>query len=159
MSVLKYRDPVTGEIKKVNAPIDDTARIHADNKNNPHNVTASQIGAAPIGHVEDKNNPHGITAAQIGAASKSTSITATLLAANWVGNEAPYTYTLNINGITSSSNQEYLNGIGMTADQVSVLQAANILDGGQSTNTATLLAYGIKPEIDLPIRVILRGDA
>ena len=40
---------------------------HISNKNNPHNVTADQTGAAPAAHVEDKNNPHGVTPEQIGA--------------------------------------------------------------------------------------------
>ena len=45
MPVLRYRDPVTGEIKSVGAPIDElTAQKHIDNKNNPHEVTRSQLG-------------------------------------------------------------------------------------------------------------------
>lgn len=51
---------------------------HAGNKNNPHDVTAEQVGADPTGsskavdnkltnHVESKTNPHGVTAVQVGA--------------------------------------------------------------------------------------------
>lgn len=44
---------------------------HASSKNNPHGITASQIGAASssalTAHTSNKDNPHGITAAQIGA--------------------------------------------------------------------------------------------
>ena len=44
---------------------------HASSKNNPHSITASQIGAASssalTAHMNNKDNPHGITAAQIGA--------------------------------------------------------------------------------------------
>lgn len=63
MAVLKYKDPETGEIKKVGVPVVDAydkaetdakieaakneANTHANNKNNPHGVTVSQIGAAP----------------------------------------------------------------------------------------------------------------
>ena len=57
---------------------------HFDNKNNPHSVTASQIGAAEnnhthadyvtekdfSNHTEDKNNPHGITPQKIGVYNK-----------------------------------------------------------------------------------------
>ena len=50
---------------------------HTGNKNNPHGVTAAQVGADPAGsadavqeslaaHTSDKNNPHGVTAAQVG---------------------------------------------------------------------------------------------
>ena len=52
---------------------------HTGNKNNPHGVTAAQVGADPAGsaaavqknldaHTGNKNNPHAVTAAQVGAA-------------------------------------------------------------------------------------------
>ena len=52
MPVIKYKDPVTGEIRKVGTPVIDTyskeeVDAHTTNKNNPHGVTPSQIGAAP----------------------------------------------------------------------------------------------------------------
>ena len=56
MPVLKYKDPVTGEVKKVGTPavdaynkaeVDAKLSAHTANKNNPHGVTPSQIGAAP----------------------------------------------------------------------------------------------------------------
>lgn len=56
MAVIKYKDPETGEVKTVGAPsvdvyskteVDGKLASHASNKNNPHGVTASQIGAAP----------------------------------------------------------------------------------------------------------------
>ena len=54
MPVLRYRDPETGAIKTVGAPIDElTAQNHIDNKNNPHEVTAEQVGAAPAEHDHD----------------------------------------------------------------------------------------------------------
>lgn len=56
MSVLKYKDPETGEVKKVGAPsvdvyskteVDAKLSAHTQNTNNPHGVTIAQIGAAP----------------------------------------------------------------------------------------------------------------
>lgn len=44
---------------------------HAGNKNNPHAVTAAQVGAATTAdlsaHTGNRNNPHAVTAAQVGA--------------------------------------------------------------------------------------------
>ena len=51
---------------------------HTGNKNNPHAVTAAQVGADPAGsaaavqsslsaHTGNRNNPHAVTAAQVGA--------------------------------------------------------------------------------------------
>ena len=92
-------------------------------------------------------------------ADKSDPVPATLLAASWSGDEAPYTYTLSVTGVTTTSNQEYLPALDITTEQLEALQAANIQDGGQAAGTATLKAFGTKPTIDLPIRIIKRGDA
>lgn len=102
----------------------------------------------------------GVTAATKGTdyAGASETVTATLLAANWTGDAAPYSYALTVSGVTATSNQEVLPALNITAEQLKALQSANIQDGGQAANTMTLKAYGDKPTIDLPIRVIKRGD-
>lgn len=87
--------------------------------------------------------------------------TVTLSAANWVGDAAPYSYTLTLSGVTTTSNQEFIPITpeeGLTTDMLKVLQSANLQDGGQSNGQVTILAYGEKPTIDLPMRVILRGN-
>lgn len=91
-------------------------------------------------------------------AGKSTTVTATLESANWVGSSAPFTYNLTVSGVTETSNQELLPTIDITSTQLEALQKANIQDAGQSTNTISLKAFKTKPLIDIPIRVILRGD-
>lgn len=102
----------------------------------------------------------GVSAATKGTdyAGASETVTATLLAANWTGDAAPYSYTLTVSGVTATSNQEVLPALNITAEQLEALQSANIQDGGQAANSMTLKAYGDKPTIDLPIRVIKRGD-
>ena len=106
------------------------------------------------------NGNGGVTAAVKGTdyAGASETVTATLLAASWTGDAAPYTYTLPVSGVTATSNQEVLPALNITAEQLEALQSANIQDGGQAANSMTLKAYGDKPTIDLPIRVIKRGD-
>ena len=92
-------------------------------------------------------------------ADKSTDTTATLLASGWTGDSAPYSYTLAVAGVTADSNQELLPALGITTAQLTALQAANIQDDGQAAGSITLKAFGEdKPPIDLPIRIILRGD-
>lgn len=86
-------------------------------------------------------------------------VTATLAAASWTGSEAPYSYKLSVEGITTTSNQEVLPAIGITTEQLEALQGANLVDGGQASGYTTLLAFGSVPTIDIPIRVVLRGDA
>ena len=106
------------------------------------------------------NGAGGVTAAVKGTdyAGASETVTATLLAAGWTGDAAPYSYALMVSGVTATSNQEVLPALNITAEQLKALQSANIQDSGQAANSMTLKAYGDKPTIDLPIRVIKRGD-
>ena len=91
-------------------------------------------------------------------AAASTIVTATLLSSGWTGTSAPFVYELAVSGVTASSNQEVLPATTVTADQLAAIQSANIVDGGQETGKIILKAFGDKPTIDLPIRIILRGD-
>ena len=85
---------------------------------------------------------------------KSTTISATLYAETWNGG----TYTITNDLITSTSNQEIIPAVGITADQYMALSASLIVDGGQSAGSITLKALGTVPTIDIPIRVIFRGE-
>lgn len=102
----------------------------------------------------------GVTAAAAGTdySGPKATVTATLLASGWTGSEAPFVYTLAIAGVTATSYQELLPAVDITAEQLKALQAANITDGGQAAGSMTLKAYGKKPAVDIPIRVIKEGE-
>ena len=85
---------------------------------------------------------------------KSTIISTTLYAETW--NAGSYTITSDF--ISSTSNQEIIPAVGITEEQYKALSAAMIVDGGQSTGSMTLKALGKVPTIDVPIRIIFRGD-
>lgn len=68
------------------------------------------------------------------------------------------TYTITSELITSTSNQEIIPAIGITAEQYKAMGAAMIVDGGQSAGSLTLKALGTVPTINLPIRIIFRGN-
>lgn len=89
---------------------------------------------------------------------KSLSQTATLLAEAWEGEEAPYTYTLPVEGATDTNNIEVLPAVPLTQEQYEAMSGACITGAGQAEGSITLDAWGDKPEIDLPIIVIVRGD-
>jgi hypothetical protein len=89
-----------------------------------------------------------------GKATKSNVVNITLVASGWADN----VYVVTMDGVTATSNQEFLPAVNITAEQLEALQAANIQDGGQSAGNITLKAYGDVPTIDIPIRVIKRGD-
>lgn len=79
---------------------------------------------------------------------------------NWINN----TYTLTetdvtaLAAVTAATIWEILPGLSATDAEIEALQAANLLDGGQSTGSITLRAKDGAPAIDVPIRIIIRGD-
>ena len=85
---------------------------------------------------------------------KSTLTESVLLASGW----SDGVYELEVNGVTTTTNQEILPALNITAEQLEALQNANLQDGGQAAGSVTLKAYGDTPTIDIPIRVIVRGD-
>lgn len=106
-----------------------------------------------------------LTADSIGAASKEyvdsvatgTTLSVTLAPASWTGTAAPYTYTISNAAITATSTQELSPATDITADQLTALQNANIIDGGQAAGSMTLKAFGEKPSVDIPVRIIVKG--
>ena len=106
-----------------------------------------------------------VTADSIGAASKEyvdsvaigTTLSVTLASASWAGTAAPYTYTINNSAITATSTQEVSPATDITANQLTALQSANIIDGGQAAGSMTLKAFGKKPSVDIPVRIIVKG--
>jgi hypothetical protein len=75
-----------------------------------------------------------------------------------VSEEAPVFHDLVVAGITADCAVEVLPGPAITEDQLAELQAANLQDGGQAAGSITLKAFGDVPTLDIPIRVIVRGD-
>lgn len=93
-----------------------------------------------------------------GKADKSRLVNATLTSGGWAGSATPYTQTVAVQGVTATSANEILPALAITPEQLDKLQAANLQDGGQAAGSITVKAFGDKPDIDLPIRVIVRGD-
>jgi len=107
--------------------------------------------------VDKNSNPlfqHSTQTEKDNTATKSVELAKTLLAATWASGE----YVLAVAGVTATSNQELLPTTDITAGQLSVLQSANIIGTAQATDSITIKAMGLVPTVDLPIRVIVRGD-
>ena len=81
--------------------------------------------------------------------------TVTLLASAWVGN----TITVNLLGVTATSNQEIFGLPATSAANIQnnkALQSANLMDYGQAEGSFTLYADN-PPSVDLQIKVIVRA--
>ena len=136
--------------------------VFTDTKYNTGNNTTAGIAKLydSVGQNSDGAMTQNATQALFdGKAAISKTVEATLFVANWTGDAAPYTYTLAVEGVTKTSNQEILPTANITWEQLIGLQGTNMIDGGQDTNTIILKATKNKPTVDIPIRIILRGDA
>lgn len=115
-------------------------------------------GKASSIHTHAISDVTGLQTALDGKSAKSTVENKTLLASGWTGASAPFSQDIAVTGVTATSFQEWLESLTITSAELLALQSANIIDGGQSTGTVTFKAFGVKPTIDIPIRVIKRGD-
>ena len=124
-------------------------------------VVAGNVGA-PLTHAarHASGGDDAVSPASILAAGKSVLATAVLNRNNWSNN----VYTLSgsdvaaLSAVTAQSAWEILPGLSATDAQIEALQSANLLDGGQAAGSITIRAKNGAPTIDLPIRIILRGD-
>ena len=91
-----------------------------------------------------------------GKANRYKSRSTTLYYYSWSGSSAPYTYTVSVDGVTSTNDiQVILNST--SSSVVSAWMGASIVTGTQTTNSITLYAYGKKPVSNIPITVLV-GD-
>lgn len=122
-------------------------------ENLPVGVTAHNAAGEPIqGAFQPVTSVNGQTGAVVLG---STTVSVTLLAANWDTSGDRPKYTVSHPLITATSNQAFIDPMEPTDEVLDALAAANIQDGGQAAGEAYLLAYGDVPEIDVPVRVIL----
>lgn len=91
-------------------------------------------------------------------ADKAIKVDAVLYASTWTGTDSPYSYPLQMEEATADNNIEILPPPGLTPEQYEQMEAAKITGGTQADGSITLLAYGDRPDIDLPVVILVRGD-
>lgn len=91
-------------------------------------------------------------------ANKTITKNITLEAAGWTGDELPYSYTISIEEVTEDNNIEVTYPVAPTQEVYEQLTSAGLCGGSQSAGSMTLLAYGDKPTMDLPVTIFVKGD-
>ena len=91
---------------------------------------------------------------------KSKKVSTNLPASGWVGNDTnpPFSITISVSGVTATNNVEVLLPGTASLEQVEAWCDAGIVHGTQTNGSITLKGYNWKPEIDIPIEVIIRTD-
>ena len=92
-----------------------------------------------------------------GKADSSNGIDATLTASAWTGDSAPYTQNLVVNPIVDSTNGIISVAQGANDAQREAAREALLSVSGQSAGQLSIVADGDKPEIDIPVHIILLG--
>ena len=91
-------------------------------------------------------------------ADKSTEYNMNLPAASWTGTTAPYSITLSVAKATATNNIDIIpQASELTA--IEAWQGLGYMLGTQAAGSVTIQAWGDKPSVDIPIKVIVRGDA
>lgn len=90
-------------------------------------------------------------------APKSVAVEVNASSADWVGESAPYTLNLAVNGVTADNNIEVGLASSVNLDQIKLSMKCIIQCTAQAENQITLTAYKNKPTADLPIQVLIIG--
>lgn len=91
-------------------------------------------------------------------ADKSVSIQATISASTWTGTSSPFMNRVPISDMKALYDVEIKTEEDPSDEQIQAFATASIQYGYTEDGYLVLKAYGDKPEIDLPIMVIVRGD-
>ena len=140
---------------------------HLSNKNNPHEVTAAQVGAAASGHTHSAADINSGTMAVARGGTGSSTLygsdlakvrTATLTAAGWSA-AAPYTQTINVTGITANDAPIITAGTPGTpnaANYAALIKNYALVDRAvTAAGKITFYCYRKKPTA--AIRIIIKG--
>ena len=83
----------------------------------------------------------------------------TLSSSSWTGSEAPFSYTVSNSNVTSTSKVvEIMPANGASNTQLEAYLYAGLCGGATGTGTITIKAFGEKPDINIPITIIVRGE-
>lgn len=89
-------------------------------------------------------------------ANLSVAISAVLSMSAWSEN-APYSQTISVDGLTEEQNGIITIGQNITTEQIEDVVAADIRISSQADGSLTVIAYGDKPTRDIPVTIILLG--
>ena len=143
----KIEEAMSGIDQKIQDKIDQISSTINSTIDQKINTAKTEINSS----VDNKLN---------GYVQKSNKSSITVQASGWTGDDRnpPFRNVLTITGVTTTNNVEILLPGTASLEQVEAWCAAGVVHGTQTTNSVTLLGYGDKPEIDIPLEVIIRKD-
>lgn len=122
-------------------------------------ISANDIKAVGYGAAQTLTDGEKVQACgNAGAAMKSLPPADVTLASGTWGTPSAGLYVITNSNITADCVVEILPALNISAAELTALQAANIQENAQAAGSITIKAFGTVPAINIPIRVIVRGD-
>ena len=90
-------------------------------------------------------------------ADSSVSVDGVLLASAWAGDSAPYSQSIDVRDLTSEQNGSISVSQDITAEQLEAVLSAVLSVSGQEDGVLTIVANKGKPNVDIPVSIILLG--
>ena len=91
-------------------------------------------------------------------ASKSTAVNTELIASNWLGDSAPFSITISDQKITDTNNIDIISRA-TSYQEIEAWGNLGYMIGTQEVGSVTIQSYGLKPSVDIPITLVIRGDS
>ena len=105
----------------------------------------------------DEGSVHQGAALEARPQGGATEHTATLTAAGWTGDSAPYTQTVTVTGLAADAHLIVGLAPTVTSEEMEAAAAAMLLATAQAAGSITISAFGDKPEAALPILIMEVG--
>lgn len=120
-------------------------------------LASGLAGKADKAHTHAQADITGLADALAGKADATLTVTAKATAAGWTGEAAPYTQVIAVTGMTQACSAVVGLADTATQEQRKACREAMISPAGQAAGTVTLVADGRKPEVDLPVVIMILG--
>lgn len=102
-----------------------------------------------------KDKLDGDTVGKILESYKPTVIKTTIPASGWLGTTAPYINVLGVSDVKSEDVVSISLSDSATSDQFAAWSAGQFADGGQAHGQVRIRAYGKRPDVDLPVTMVI----
>lgn len=153
---IKDADGQTVQAKLTALGTEIAGKIATVNGKGPENGAVT-LGAADIAAADGETVQAKLTALEARPQGGATEHTATLTAAGWTGDSAPYTQTVTVTGLAADAHLIVGLAPTVTAEEMEAAAAAMLLATGQAAGSITVSAFGDKPEAALPILIMEVG--
>lgn len=87
----------------------------------------------------------------------SKTVEATLIPSDWMGETTPFIQSISVEDLGETQNGIVGLSGSATDEQREAAQKARLRTGGQDAGSLVIAAYGLKPDVEIPVSIIIFG--